>query len=57
MSNTETERSQKLIKDTKSHYRNLPKVGLSDPVLRKLEANLPEGISLTKYVNQLLMEI
>ena len=41
--------------DTKRHYRNLAKVSLSEPVLRKLEANLPEGMSLTKYVNQLLL--
>ena len=40
---------------TERSYRNLPKVSLSEPVLRKLEANLPEGMSLTKYVNQLLM--
>lgn len=32
------------------------KVNIYPDTLKKLEASLPEGISLTQYINQLLME-
>ena len=32
------------------------KVNIYPDTLKKLEASLPQGVSLTQYINQLLME-
>ena len=44
------------MKQTDNTRNKQAKVNLYPDTLKKLEASLPEGVSLTQYINQLLME-
>tara|TARA_B100000787_G_C16134057_1_gene268789 strand:- start:457 stop:594 length:138 start_codon:yes stop_codon:yes gene_type:complete len=44
------------MKQTDTNRNQLAKISLYPETLKKIERTLPEGMSITKYINQLLME-